>query len=344
MVEVLRDEQLLRHAARNGDVAEVQRLMAEGTNIDAVGGVLVGGSAGYYVYGSSVLHATCGGHHAILEVLLAAGADVNMGSDLAVPGSSSPLLVASGSNPLCVAASRACHECTTLLLSAPRIHLSVDAGAERQMGKCVLIQDEQLAACMTLVQRSFARWRLAQAVCAAAADSRANWGTAGCGIESLVPPPVLVAALAAAREGGVSAGALSAARAEDGLTALGGAAFAGACLGAVNALLAAGVSLLVAGDLEGASVGVLSACSGYGRLAHRLTGPRALLKATALAHPVFREVRSMLVVGNDVGLPPELVDHILEFCTGDACWFAKTAVVPAAIAGPAASSSGSFKQ
>ena len=330
MVEVLRDEQLLRHAARNGDVAEVQRLMAEGTNIDAVGGVLVGGSAGYYVYGSSVLHATCGGHHAILEVLLAAGADVNMGSDLAVPGSSSPLLVASGSNPLCVAASRACHECTTLLLSAPRIHLSVDAGAERQMGKCVLIQDEQLAACMTLVQRSFARWRLAQAVCAAAADSRANWGTAGCGIESLVPPPVLVAALAAAREGGVSAGALSAARAEDGLTALGGAAFAGACLGAVNALLAAGVSLLVAGDLDGASAAERASRAGYGeQLVHRLTGPRALLKATALAHPVLRQVRSMLVVGNRVGLPPELVDHILEFCccyrAGDACWFAAAA-------------------
>ena len=199
------------------------------------------------------------------------------------------------------------------------------------MGKCVLIQDEQLAACMTLVQRSFARWRLAQAVCAAAADSRANWGTAGCGIESLVPPPVLVAALAAAREGGVSARALSRARDADGLTALGGAAFAGACLGAVNALLAAGVSLLVAGDLEGASVAELAARAGFGpELAHRLTtGPRAMLKAPALAHPVLREVRSMLVVGNRVGLPPELVDHILEFCccyrAGDACWFAAAA-------------------
>ena len=67
----------------------------------------------------------------------------------------------------------------------------------------------------------------------------------------------------------------------------------------------------------------MAARAGHGLLAHRLTGPRALLKATALAHPVFREVRSMLVVGNDVGLPPELVDHILEFCAGDARWFAE---------------------
>ena len=68
-----------------------------------------------------------------------------------------------------------------------------------------------------------------------------------------------------------------------------------------------------------------------GLLAHRLTGPRALLKATALAHPVFRQVRSMLAVGNDVGLPPELVDHILEFCcAGELCCFAETPVVIAA--------------
>ena len=112
-------------------------------------------------------------------------------------------------------------------------------------------------------------------------------------------------------------------------------------MGAVNALLAAGVSLLVAGDLEGASVGALAARAGHGLLAHRLTGPRALLKATALAHPLFREVRLMLVVGNDVGLPPELVDHILEFCAGDSCWFAEHAEGAAAIAGPSASSSSS---
>ena len=178
------------------------------------------------------------------------------------------------------------------------------------------------------VRRSFARWHLAQAVCAAARAA----AVAG-GIDSLVPPPALVAALAAAREGGVSADALSAARDVDGLTALGGAAAAGACLGAVNALLAAGVSLLVAGDLEGASVGAMAARAGHGLLAHRLTGPRALLKATALAHPVFRQVRSMLVVGNDVGLPPELVDHILEFCAGESCWFAEHVVVAAAEVG-----------
>lgn len=82
--------------------------------------------------------------------------------------------------------------------------------------------------------------------------------------------------------------------------------------------------MLVAGDLEGASVGALAARAGHVLLAHRLTGPRALLKATAPAHPMFRQVRSMLVVGNDVGLPPELVDHILELCCagGDSCWFA----------------------
>ena len=99
----------------------------------------------------------------------------------------------------------------------------------------------------------------------------------------------------------------------------------------------------MAGDLEGASVVALAARAGHGLLAHRLTGPRALLKATALAHPLFREVRSMLVVGNDVGLPPELVDHILEFCAGgDSCWFAEPAVAAAAaVAGssPSASSS-----
>ena len=45
------------------------------------------------------------------------------------------------------------------------------------------------------------------------------------------------------------------------------------------------------------------------------------------------QVRSMRVVGNDndVGLPPELVDHILEFCAGDSCWFAEPVMVTAAV-------------
>ncbi len=132
---------------------------------------------------------------------------------------------------------------------------------------------------------------------------------------------------------------LSVARDPAGLTALGCAAGAG--LGAVAALLAERASALVPGDLAGASAGALAARAGQRAAADCLY--RAASKAAARAQPLFRRIRSEIVVRNRVpgGLPHEYlprdtVDLILEFCAAPAaCWFAETPA-PAAVAAAAA--------
>ena len=146
-------------------------------------------------------------------------------------------------------------------------------------------------------------------------------------------PPALTAALATATAAGASGEALSGARDADGLTALGGAAAAGASKEVVMALVAAGCSVTVAGDLAGASVGALSVRAGQRKAADWLY--RAATKAVARAQPLFRDVRSMLVVGTSGGragrpfLPLDVLNDVMDCCAAPAaCWFAEPAAAP----------------
>jgi ankyrin repeat protein len=161
-----------------------------------------------------------------------------------------------GWTPLLRAARCARPAVVELLLAHPRIHPSV-AAAEAGIGAWTQIDGELHGTAS--VRQAFARWHRAQAVCARAGAP--------------VPPgaaPALVAVLAAAKEAGVTAEALSAARTADGFTALGGAVAAGASEWAVGGLLAAGCSALVAGDREGASPSALAARAGNAELSAQL--------------------------------------------------------------------------
>ena len=86
--------------------------------------------------------------------------------------------------------------------------------------------------------------------------------------------------------------------------------------GSVRKLLQTEASLvviaLVAVDLEGTAPGNMAARAGEKGLSEVLY--HAAVKAAARTSQQFRDLRSMLVVGNRVGLPRELVDHILEYC------------------------------
>jgi hypothetical protein len=250
-----------------------------------------------------------------VSALLAAGAQVRGTSNY-------------GRTALMDAAAMSQPDATEALLAHPRIHPCVDDALD-VIGDFVDEDEEgdeegDGAARTALVHEAFGRWRMRQAVCAAAraADVRG----AAC------LPPTLVAALAAATEAGVSEDALSEARDVDGLTALGGAAAAGASMEVVMALVAAGCSVLVPGDLAGASVGALAARAGHRQAADWLY--RAATKAAARAQPLFRDVRSMLVVGTSgVGegrtfLPLDVLNHIMEHCAAPTtCWFSEPPVV-----------------
>ena len=101
--------------------------------------------------------------------------------------------------------------------------------------------------------------------------------------------------------------------------------------------------MTVAGDLAGASAGALAARAGHRQAAAKLY--RAATKAVARAQPLFRDVRSMLVVGTSGGragrpfLPLDVLNDVMDCCaTPGACWFAEA---PAAGAGGGGDGGGS---
>jgi ankyrin repeat protein len=181
-------------------------------------------------------------------------------------------------------------------------------------------EEDVVAARTASVRALFKRWHLGQALCAAA-RAPAVRGSAAL-------PPNLAAALNAAVEAGLDGEKLFGARDMEGLTALGGAAAAGASKAVVVALVASGCNASVPGDLAGTSAGALAARAGQRQAADWLY--RAATKAVAKAQPLFRNVRSMLVVGTSGAragrpfLPVDVLNKVMDCCaTPDKCWFAE---------------------
>jgi len=236
-----------------------------------------------------------------VKILLAAGANVNAAN-------------ADGLTALSWAALKRDYDHFRIILAHPLIHASVNAAEEIVRTGLPFFAAHQFA---SWAPDEFARWRRSQAVCAAARAPAVR------GAKSL--PPALVAALAGCETGD----ALSDARAADGLTILGGAAAAGASKKVMAALVAAGCSLLVSGDREGASVGSLALRSGQRDTAHWLY--QKTTKAVARKYPLFRDVRSMLVVGTSGSrlgrpfLPVDMINLIMDCCaTPETCFFSET--------------------
>ena len=112
---------------------------------------------------------------------------------------------------------------------------------------------------------------------------------------------------------------------------------AGASEGAVAALLKAGCSVLVAGDLEGASPGDLAVGAGHAKLGAQLH--RHATKAAARAQPSFDRVWLDLCVGFSgkatkaaqprPQVPYDALNIVMDCCATADGWFA----APAAAAG-----------
>lgn len=332
MVATLGGDTALTWAASRGCTTVVSALLAAGAAVDQP-------NAG----GKTPLSQACAwGHTAVVHVLLAGGADVLRAN----PDGHTVLAEAAGFAWPGVVRALLAHHCIHDCVATAEAGIGGDAAEvdaeeaaraareeEEQMedlGLSVQAVTEGPADQRTLaVISEFTRWHAAQAVCAAARAPPPERGVAPLQAAS----PALVAALEASQQAGVSAEALSVARTTDGFTALGGAvAAAGARDWTARALLAAGISALVPGNLEGTSVGALAARAGHRAIADRLY--RAASKAAARTHPLFRDTRSRIVVGNRVGLPRDAVDHMLEWAAAPECWFAESpaaaAVAPAA--------------
>jgi hypothetical protein len=135
----------------------------------------------------------------------------------------------------------------------------------------------------------FARWRLRQAVLRA-------------GLRACRPRRWLHASWRLPAPARMSEEVLSAARDADGVTALGGAAAAGASTAVILAVVAAGSNASLPDDL----LGFRWAHSLWLRAGQRQAADwlhRAATKAVARAQPLFRDVCSMLVVGTDERRP-----------------------------------------
>jgi ankyrin repeat protein len=343
---------VLMHAAHQCYPKFVVLLLHYGADVNAVArngntALTVAVSAGAYstvvmllAHGAAVNAVKLNGHSALMEAvrhrhfnlvphLLAAGADVGLQAG-------DP----SRRTALAMAVARPCFSSVELLLAHPRIHASVPPAHE--LAKTVHVAVE------SGIQRLFDRWLACQEVCRRAGDAQP-----GGGAQTLQQTlQALQAALAAAARLDVTAMGMSAARApgEHGLSALGGAAAAGA-RGAVMTLLRHGVDVLVPGDLHGASVGALAARAGDRVLADALY--REASKAAARAQHTFRQMRSEVIVANRVPgglpldyLPRDVVDLILQFCASAKPWFSESPapVPPASAAGGGASAAGGAEQ
>lgn len=175
-----------------------------------------------------------------------------------------------------------------VLLEHPHIHSSVAAITET---------DISLSPKSSFIGLLFRRWHLKQSLCYAAAGTHVR----GLSIETALR--------------GLNKEEISYARDFAGCTSLTNAIKAGNLKG-VDELLEAGASLIVAGDLQGTSVGGYAMRRGYPLLGEQLYNKT--LKAFCSDRPAFNRLRSEIVVGNrvpnvDSYLPREIVNYILEF-------------------------------
>jgi ankyrin repeat protein len=169
------------------------------------------------------------------------------------------------------------------LLDYPCIHVSVVALSQAEISQ---------APNSTFIQLLIDRWHLRQSLCYAATGKH---------VRNISIEEALVH---------LNKDEISKARDWDGYTSLTNSIKSGNLKG-VNTLIKAGASLLVAGDLKGTSVGAYARRCGYSLLGEQLYNKT--LKAFCLGSPAFKRMRSEIVVGNNVNLPRELVNYILEF-------------------------------
>lgn len=175
-----------------------------------------------------------------------------------------------------------------VLLEHPRIHSSAAAITET---------DINLSPNSSFIGLLFRRWHLKQSLCYAAGGTHVR----GLSIETALR--------------GLNKEEISYARDFTGCTSLTNAIKAGNLKG-VDTLLKAGASLIVAGDLQGTSVGRYAMRYGYSLLGEQLYNKT--LKTFCSDRPAFNRLRSEIVVGNRVPsvasyLPREIVHYILEF-------------------------------
>jgi ankyrin repeat protein len=169
------------------------------------------------------------------------------------------------------------------LLDYPCIHTSVVALSQAEISQ---------APNSTFIQLLIDRWHLRQSLCYAATGKH---------VRNISIDEALVH---------LNKDEISRARDWDGYTSLTNSIKSGNLKG-MNTLIKAGASLLVAGDLKGTSVGTYARRCGYSLLGEQLYNKT--LKAFCLGSPAFKRMRSEIVVGNNVNLPRELVNYILEF-------------------------------
>ena len=174
------------------------------------------------------------------------------------------------------------------LLEHPCIHTSVLEISDAEISQ---------SANRTSIDRLFNRWHLKQSLCYAAAGTHVR----GLSIQMAL--------------GNLSKEEISKTRDWNGCTPLTNSIKSGN-LKIMDILIKAGASLLVAGDLQGTSVGAYAMRNGYSLLGQQLYNKT--LKAFCIKRPVFNRMRSEIVVRNrvpsvDKCLPREIVNYILEF-------------------------------
>jgi ankyrin repeat protein len=357
----------LMHAADTGHAVVVSLLLAAGAEVDKADAdgetaLMRAADRGHAVVaslllaaGAEVAQVDANGWTALMHASAWMGHDGGV-SALLVAGADVGVTAAAGQAAFFAAAVNSGLVTFNLLLAHPRIHSCVAAAEAMLFGQPDAEEEDVWEtddeededddyALFPSVRASLRRWHLHQALCAAArapavveasslppalADALekvkrvANFsrGALPCSSE-------LLDALAQTAAAGLDAAGPSRARDADGFTALGGAASAGASKAVVVALVAAGCSVTVPGDLAGASVGALAARAGQRPAADWLY--RAATKEVARTQPLFRKVRSMLVVGTSGAragrpfLPIDVLNKVMDCCaTPDACWFAQS--------------------
>jgi hypothetical protein len=263
-------------AAHGGHTYIVKKLLEVGADINAIGADGLGGSLFYAVVRNKP---------STIKLLLKKGADVNI---------SDPV---HNLTPLLYAATYSIHDAVILLLANHNIHDSVPAAEARIGAGAYSYQyspDHDAIKRTNIVKQAFAHWHLTQAV----------W-------ESIQSRDLLLldTSIVTAYNQGVSPESLSRFRVS-GLTLL-GYMVQYSNLKGIDILLKRMINPLISSTLDGISIGTYAMKCGYSLLGEQLYNKT--LKAFCLVNPAFKRMRSEIVVGNNVNLPRELVNYILEF-------------------------------
>ena len=322
---------VLMWASYYGKIANVEYLIKAGANINHINNDKW----------SALIFATAAANTPIINMLISAGANVNH----TTPGSSSALIIAAGilddiniidillkaganvnsydydmRRALMLAARNGHTTSVKRLLAVPGINVNAVDILYRRSALAMSIYNDHVSTVEALLEhpcihssvvalsedeinqssnRSFIqllinRWHLKQSLCYAAA---------GMHVRGLSIEMALV-------RGNLNKEEISKARDWNGYTALTNSIKSGNLKG-VKKLLEAGASLLIAGDLQGTSVGAYAMRNGYSVLGEQLY--YKTLKTFCCNSSAFKWMRSEIVVGNRVNLPRELVNYILEF-------------------------------